>query len=50
MSTEAAGATTTEYLVLAKEGASLAAARAAVESAGGTVLKQNADIGTLTGS
>ena len=47
-STNAAGAKTTEYLVLTKDGASLAAAKAAVEKAGGTVLKQNADIGTLT--
>lgn len=44
----AAAGDTTEYLVLVQDGASQAAAKAAVEKAGGTVLKQNAKIGTLT--
>ena len=47
-SSSAASAGTAEYLVLVKDGASRAAARAAVEKAGGTVLKQNTKIGTMT--
>ena len=42
------GAETTEYLVLLEEGADRAAARAAVEQAGGTVVKENANLGTMT--
>ncbi len=42
------GAETTEYLVLLEEGANRAAARAAVEAAGGTVVKENANLGTVT--
>lgn len=38
----------TEFLVLVQDGASQAAAREAVRQAGGTVLKENAHLGTLT--
>ncbi len=40
--------TTTEYVVLAEDGASLAQARAAVKAAGGTVVAENAAVGMLT--
>ena len=38
----------TQYTVLIEQGASRAAAVAAVSAAGGTVIKQNAEVGTLT--
>ena len=38
----------TQYTVLIEQGASRAAALAAVSAAGGTVIKQNAEVGTLT--
>jgi len=38
----------THYTVLIEKGASRAAALAAVSAAGGTVIKQNAEVGTLT--
>ncbi len=38
----------TQYTVLLEQGASHAAALAAVSAAGGTVIKQNAEVGTLT--
>jgi subtilisin family serine protease len=38
----------TQYTVLIEQGASRAAALAAVSAAGGTVVKQNAEVGTLT--
>jgi subtilisin family serine protease len=38
----------TQYTVLIEQGASHAAALAAVSAAGGTVIKQNAEVGTLT--
>ena len=38
----------TQYTVLIEKGASRAAAVAAVSAAGGTVIKQNAEVGTLT--
>jgi subtilisin family serine protease len=47
----AVGGTTTastQYTVLIEQGASHAAALAAVSAAGGTVIKQNAEVGTVT--
>ena len=38
----------TQYTVLIEQGASRAAAVAAVSAAGGTVIKQNAEVGALT--
>ncbi len=38
----------TQYTVLIEQGASRAAAVAAVSAAGGTVIKQNAEVGTMT--
>src|SRR5262245_13773744 len=38
----------TQYTVLLEQGASRAAALAAVSAAGGTVVEQNAEVGTLT--
>ena len=37
-----------EYVVLYSEGASLASARQAVEAAGGTIVKENRDVGVAT--
>ena len=40
--------TTSEYVVLYKEGASLEQARAAVRAAGGTIVRENTDVGVAT--
>ncbi|MFC0628961.1 S8 family peptidase [Kribbella deserti] len=44
----AAAASTTEYLVLLEPGADRSAALAAVEAAGGTLVKENVNLGTMT--
>ncbi|WP_328991926.1 S8 family serine peptidase [Kribbella sp. NBC_01245] len=43
-----AAASTTEYLVLLESGADRAAALAAVKAAGGTLVKENVNLGTMT--
>ncbi|WBQ07186.1 S8 family serine peptidase [Kribbella sp. CA-293567] len=46
--TTAVAGGTTEYLVLVKDGADQAQALAAVQAAGGSVVKENANLGTIT--